>query len=283
MAVKSAFRKDDSFIEQFLRLESAGGILLIAAAGLAILCVNTPLSSIYQLLLDTPVEFRVGGLEIAKPLLLWINDGLMAVFFYLIGLELKRELLEGELSDPANIILPGVGAIGGMLVPGLIYAYFNLQDDVAIKGWAIPAATDIAFALGVLALLGSRVPPSIKIFLTSLAIIDEIGAIVIIAVFYTAQISFSALFVVVGLLPVLYILNRRNVTSYSPYMIIGVIVWIAMLKSGVHATLAGVLLAFFFPIRDRKNPDHSPLEHLEHLEHDLHGAVPILFCQYSRL
>lgn len=280
MAVKSAFRKDDSFIEQFLRLESAGGILLIAAAGLAILCVNTPLSSVYQLLLDTPVEFRVGGLEIAKPLLLWINDGLMAVFFYLIGLELKRELLEGELSDPANIILPGVGAIGGMLVPGLIYAYFNLQDDVAIKGWAIPAATDIAFALGVLALLGSRVPPSIKIFLTSLAIIDEIGAIVIIAVFYTAQISFSALFVVVGLLPVLYILNRRNVTSYSPYMIIGVIVWIAMLKSGVHATLAGVLLAFFFPIRDRKNPDHSPLEHLEH---DLHGAVPILFCQYSRL
>ena len=283
MAVKSAFRKDDSFIEQFLRLESAGGILLIAAAGLAILCVNTPLSSVYKLLLDTPVEFRVGGLEIAKPLLLWINDGLMAVFFYLIGLELKRELLEGELSDPANIILPGVGAIGGMLVPGLIYAYFNLQDDVAIKGWAIPAATDIAFALGVLALLGSRVPPSIKIFLTSLAIIDEIGAIVIIAVFYTAQISFSALFVVVGLLPVLYILNRRNVTSYSPYMIIGVIVWIAMLKSGVHATLAGVLLAFFFPIRDRKNPDHSPLEHLEHLEHDLHGAVPILFCQYSRL
>ena len=217
MAVKSAFRKDDSFIEQFLRLDSAGGILLIATAGLAILCVNTPLSSVYQLLLDTPVEFRVGGLEIAKPLLLWINDGLMAVFFYLIGLELKRELLEGELSDPANIILPGVGAIGGMLVPGLIYAYFNLQDDVAIKGWAIPAATDIAFALGVLALLGSRVPPSIKIFLTSLAIIDDIGAIVIIAVFYTAQISFSALFVVVGLLPVLYILNRRNVTSYSPY------------------------------------------------------------------
>lgn len=270
MAVKSAFRKDDSFIEQFLRLESAGGILLIAAAGLAILCVNTPMSSVYQLLLDTPVEFRVGGLEIAKPLLLWINDGLMAVFFYLIGLELKRELLEGELSDLANIILPGVGAIGGMLVPGLIYAYFNLQDDVAIKGWAIPAATDIAFALGVLALLGSRVPPSIKIFLTSLAIIDDIGAIVIIAVFYTAQISFSALFVVVGLLPVLYILNCRNVTSYSPYMIIGVIVWIAMLKSGVHATLAGVLLAFFFPMRDRKNPDHSPLELLEH---DPHGAV----------
>lgn len=270
MAVNSAIRKDETFIEQFLRLESAGGILLIAAAGMAILCANTPLSGAYQLLLDTPVEFRIGGLEIAKPLLLWINDGLMAVFFYLIGLELKRELLEGELSDPANIILPGVGAIGGMLVPGLIYAYFNLQDDVAIKGWAIPAATDIAFALGVLALLGSRVPPSIKIFLTSLAIIDDIGAIVIIAVFYTAQISFSALFVVVGLLPVLYILNRRNVTSYSPYMIIGIIVWIAMLKSGVHATLAGVLLAFFFPMRDRKNPDHSPLEHLEH---DLHGAV----------
>ena len=173
----------NSFITEFLKLESASGIILILAAILAIICANTPLDTFYQMLLSTPVEVRVGHLEIAKPLLLWINDGLMAVFFFLVGLELKRELIEGELSDKRNIILPGVGAIGGMLVPALIYIYFNNNDPVAIKGWAIPAATDIAFALGVLALLGSRVPVSLKIFLTSLAIFDDIGAIIIIAFF----------------------------------------------------------------------------------------------------
>jgi len=263
-------RVNGSFISSFLRLESAGGILLMAAAVLAMVCANTGLAAYYQLLLDVPVELRVGGLEIAKPLLLWINDGLMAVFFFLIGLELKRELVEGELSDPRNVILPGIGAVGGMLVPALIYAYFNYDDPVALQGWAIPAATDIAFALGILALLGPRVPISLKIFLTSLAIFDDIGAIMIIAFFYTANISAAALSVVGLCVPVLWLLNRRNVVAKSPYFLIGLIAWVAMLKSGVHATLAGILLAVFIPMRDRSNPEVSPLKALEQ---DLHATV----------
>ena len=231
------------------------------AALLAMLCANTFLAEYYELLLSVPVEIRVGALNIAKPLLLWINDGLMAIFFFLVGLELKRELVEGELSDKRNIILPGVGAIGGMLFPALIYLYFN-HDSMARDGWAIPAATDIAFALGALSLLGSRVPISIKIFLTSLAIFDDVGAILIIAIFYTSKISLSALIVVACCLPVLAILNRRNVISSSPYILIGVIMWIATLKSGVHATLAGVVMAMFIPMRSKKDPSISPLINL---------------------
>lgn len=260
----------NSTIATFFRLESAGGMMLIIAAVIAMLLANSPLESYYQLFLTTPVEVRVGPLEIAKPLILWINDGLMAVFFFLIGLELKREMLEGELSDKRNIILPGVGAIGGMIVPALIYLYFNINDPIAVKGWAIPAATDIAFALGVLALLGSRVPTSIKIFLTSLAIFDDIGAIIIIAFFYTSKISALSLVVVAICIPILFLLNRRNVTSKSPYILLGVIMWIAMLKSGVHATLAGVVLAMFIPMRSKKQPDYSPLKSMEH---DLHMVV----------
>lgn len=259
-----------SFIASFLRLESAGGILLFLSAVCAILLANSFLEPYYQLLLSTPVEIRVGALEIAKPLLLWINDGLMAVFFFLVGLELKRELVEGELSDKRNIILPGVGAVGGMAVPALIYLYFNADDPVAVQGWAIPAATDIAFALGVLTLLGSRVPTSIKIFLTSLAIFDDVGAILVIAFFYTSKISASALAVVALCIPVLFYMNKRNVVSKSPYILIGVIMWVATLKSGVHATLAGVLLAMFIPLRSESNPDDSPLKSLEH---DLHSIV----------
>lgn len=259
-----------SFIIAFFRLESAGGLLLMFSAMLAVVFANTSLIHYYDLLLSTPVEIRVGALEIAKPLLLWINDGLMAVFFFLVGLELKRELIEGELSDKRNIILPGVGAIGGMLLPALIYLYFNFDDPVAKRGWAIPAATDIAFALGVLSLLGSRVPVSIKIFLTSLAIFDDIGAILIIALFYTSKISTAALIVVAVCIPVLIVLNKRNVISKSPYILIGLIMWVAVLKSGVHATLAGVLLAMFIPIRSKTNPEISPLKSLEH---DLHSVV----------
>ncbi|MDA0929565.1 MAG: Na+/H+ antiporter NhaA [Proteobacteria bacterium] len=261
---------NNNFIADFLRLESAGGILLIAAAGLAIIFANTPLATTYQALLNVPVEVRVSDLEIAKPLLLWINDGLMAIFFFLVGLELKREIVEGELSDPRKLILPGVGAIGGMLVPALIYVWFNRDDAFALQGWAIPAATDIAFALGILALLGSRVPTALKVFLTSLAIIDDIGAIVIIAIFYTANLSMLALLIVIACLPVAWWLNRRNVVDYSPYILIGVIMWVAMLKSGVHATLAGVIMAFFIPLKDGSDPEHSPLKELEH---DLHGIV----------
>lgn len=263
-------KDQNTFIANFLKMESAGGILLIAAAVVAIVFANSGLAPYYQLLLSTPVEVRIGGLEIAKPLLLWINDGLMAVFFFLVGLELKRELLEGELSDRRNIILPGVGAIGGMVVPAAIYLFFNGSDPVAAKGWAIPAATDIAFALGILALLGSRVPVALKIFLTSLAIFDDVGAIVIIALFYTSKISLTALIVVACCLPILAVLNKRNVIASSPYLLLGVIMWVAMLKSGVHATLAGVLMAMFIPMRSKANPEVSPVKNLEH---DLHSIV----------
>ncbi len=260
----------NSFIAAFFKLESAGGILLFLAAVLAIVLANSSFDVYYQLVLTTSVEVHVGDFKIAKPLLLWINDGLMAIFFFLIGLELKRELVEGELSDRKNILLPGVGAIGGMLIPALIYLYFNYDDPQAIEGWAIPAATDIAFALGVLKLLGSRVPASIKIFLTSLAIFDDVGAILIIAFFYTSKISFTALIVVGLCVPVLACLNRGNVIAKSPYMLIGLIMWVATLKSGVHATLAGVVLAMFIPARSQSNPDYSPLKGLEH---DLHSVV----------
>lgn len=259
-----------SFIVNFFKQESSGGLLLMFSALLAIIFANTALSPYYELLLTTPVEVRVGALEIAKPLLLWINDGLMAVFFFLVGLELKRELVEGELSDPRNIILPGIGAVGGMAVPALFYTYFNAGNPVAMQGWAIPAATDIAFALGVLSLLGSRVPVSLKIFLTSLAIFDDIGAIVIIAVFYTANISIAALVIAASCIPALIVLNRRGVSANSPYILLGTIMWVALLKSGVHATLAGVVMAMFIPLRSKDPDNPSPLKSLEH---DLHSVV----------
>ncbi len=262
--------QEESFITAFFKMESSSGILLMFSAVLAVVFANTFLVDYYDQILSTPVEIKIGALEIAKPLLLWINDGLMAVFFFLVGLELKRELIEGELSDKRNIILPGVGAIGGMLIPALIYLYFNHNDPIAVKGWAIPAATDIAFALGVLSLLGSRVPVSIKVFLTSLAIFDDIGAILIIALFYTEKISFTALIIVAFCIIVLSIFNKRNILSKSPYILVGIIMWVAALKSGIHATLAGVILAMFIPIRANANPGISPLKSLEN---DLHSVV----------
>lgn len=264
---------EETFITRFLKLETSGGIILMLATVAALVLANTPLESMYALLIDTPIEIRIGTFEISKPLLLWINDGLMAVFFFLVGLELKRELVEGELSDRRKIILPGVGAIGGMLVPALIYIFFNAGDEIALKGWAVPAATDIAFALGILSLLGSRVPTSIKIFLTSLAIFDDIGAIVIIALFYTEKISITALVIVACCIPVLVFLNRRNVESKSFYVLIGIIMWVAMLKSGVHATLTGVILAMFIPMKSKTELDYSPLKSIEH---DLHVPVAYL-------
>lgn len=256
-------------LDSFLKQESTAGILLMISALFAILLANSPLARIYDLLIQTPVAVQIGGLQIAKPLLLWINDGLMAVFFLLVGLELKREVLEGELSQLSNFILPGLGAIGGMLVPALFYLFFNYQDAVAAQGWAIPAATDIAFALGVLSLLGSRVPISIKIFLTSLAIFDDIGAIVIIALFYTANISTEALLVAACCLIALLITNRLGSQRRAPYFIFGLIMWVALLKSGVHATLAGVLLALFIPLK----PAETGPSMLHELEHELHPLV----------
>jgi NhaA family Na+:H+ antiporter len=257
-------------IKEFVRLESASGLILMAAALAALVLANSPLARLYDLLLELPIEVRVGPLHIAKPLLLWINDGLMAVFFFLVGLELKREVVEGELSDRRKVMLPAVGAVGGMIVPAVIYAALNWNDPAALNGWAIPAATDIAFALGVLALLGPRVPPALKVFLVSLAIFDDIGAIAIIAAFYSAGLSGSALVVALGCLVLLFAANRRGVTEFTPYLLIGIVMWVALLKSGLHATLAGVLLAQFIPLRNPRDPTYSPLRSLEH---DLHGAV----------
>lgn len=258
------------FLTNFLAQESAGGILLVSTAVLAMLIANSPLYSYYILIIDTPVEVRIGALSLAKPLLLWVNDGLMAVFFFLVGLELKREVLEGELSDIRKVILPGLGAIGGMVVPAGIYFYFNSSDPVALKGWAIPTATDIAFALAVLTLLGSRVPISLKVFLTSIAIFDDIGAILIIAFFYTSKISFTALVISAVCILLLFLLNKRGVVKISAYLVVGLVMWVAVVKSGVHATLAGVILAMFIPMRSAANPESSPLKSLEH---DLHSVV----------
>ncbi|MFQ3200730.1 MAG: NhaA family Na+:H+ antiporter [Zhongshania sp.] len=263
-------QSDDSFIKHFLKQESAGGILLVFAGALAMVLANSPLVSFYNLLIDTPVVVQVGALKLAKPLLLWVNDGFMAVFFLLVGLELKREFLEGELSDYRNVILPGLGAAGGMAVPALIFILLNPNDPVAQRGWAIPTATDIAFALGVLSLLGSRVPLTLKVFLTVLAIFDDIGAILIIAFFYTSNISTIALMVTAICIVVLWCLNRRGVDDISPYLIVGAVMWVALVKSGVHATLGGVVLAMFVPMYAKDPVKSSPAKSLEH---DIHSVV----------
>jgi len=259
-----------NMLKDFLKLESASGLILIVATVVALIFANTPLDHIYELFLSTQVGVQVGALEISKPLLLWINDGLMAVFFFLIGLELKRELIEGELSDPKQIVMPAAGAVGGMLVPALVYVFFNRGDEVALAGWAIPAATDIAFALGILAMLGNRVPVALKVFLVSLAIIDDIGAIIIIALFYTSELAVESL-VVAGLaVAMLSFLNFRGVVKIVPYILVGLVLWVSVLKSGVHATLAGVVLAFFIPLKIKNENGKSPAKELEH---DLHSSV----------
>ena len=257
-------------VRDFLRLEAAGGVLLFAAAVLAMACANSVLAPLYDTFLDTPVEIRIGAFLIAKPMLLWINDGLMAVFFFLVGLEIKREALEGELSRPGQRTLPALAAAGGMLVPGLIYAWFNWSDPVALKGWAIPTATDIAFAVGVLALLGPRIPSALKIFVLTLAILDDLGAILIIALFYTDKLALNSLVIAMLACAALALLNRRGVKAVPPYILIGIVMWAAVLKSGVHATVAGVLLALFIPLRTGAGNGEPPLRRLER---ELHPTV----------
>ena len=265
-----------STFTRFFQLEAASGLLLIAAAALALIINNSPLSYLYNGLLEVPVVAQIGALKIAKPLLLWINDGLMALFFLLIGLEVKREVLEGHLSKPSQVILPGAAAIGGMLVPALVYWFLNRDDPTALGGWAIPMATDIAFALGVLALLGKRVPVSLKLFLMTLAIIDDLGAIIVIAMFYSGELSGLSLLLAGACLLALIAMNRLGVIKLAPYLIVGLILWVCVLKSGVHATLAGVTLAFCIPLRT-KNAEPSPLLSLEHALHPwvAYGILPL--------
>lgn len=246
--------------------EVQSGLLLLTATAVALILANSAGVGLYQELLSIPVQVRVGALDIDKSLLLWINDGLMAMFFLMVGLEIKREVVHGHLSSLRKLALPGFAAIGGMVVPAIIYASLNWHDPVLLQGWAIPSATDIAFALGVLALLGSRVPPALKAFVLALAVMDDLGAVIIIALFYTSQLSVLSLSVAAAATSVLVLLNVLGVRRIAIYMVVGVVLWISVLKSGVHATLAGVVIALAMPVRHDAD-GHSPAESLEHALH----------------
>jgi NhaA family Na+:H+ antiporter len=265
---------DERMKMKFLKGEAGVGILLIIVTVFALILANSPFSEFYTKFLDIPVVFKFGPLEISKPLILWVNDGLMAIFFFLVGLEVKREILEGSLSSVSKVALPGIAALGGMMVPALIYIAINFKDPVALKGWAIPTATDIAFALGVLALLGKRVPSGLKVFLMALAVIDDLGAIIIIALFYTKNLSLISLLIALGAILGLLVLNIFKVTKKSFYILFGIILWVSVLKSGVHATLAGVVIAMFVPLKEINNKSL-----LKEFEHELHFCK--LFCVAS--
>jgi NhaA family Na+:H+ antiporter len=264
-------------IRQFLKLESASGILLVLAGTLAMVAANSGLAGLYESFLATPFKIQLGEFALDKSLGVWINDLLMAIFFLLVGLEIKREVVMGELSDKAKVALPAIAAVGGMIVPAAIYAWVNWGDPVGIRGWAIPSATDIAFALGVLSLFGERVPVGLKIFLMTLAVLDDLGAIIIIALFYTSDLSVQALLLAGLTLVGLLVLNRFGVTRIAPYILVGLVLWTCVLKSGVHATLAGVVTAMFIPARNPSDPAHPPLTRLEHALHPwvAFGILPV--------
>jgi NhaA family Na+:H+ antiporter len=268
--------------EEFFNLEASGGIVLIAASAVALIIANVGLGPYYDAVLNAPFAIIVGPLAIEKTVLLFVNDGLMAIFFLLVGLEIKREFLDGELSTPSQAMLPAIAAVAGMVVPAGIYAYISWDNPEALNGWAIPAATDIAFALGILALVGSRAPLSLKVLLTAIAIFDDLGAIIIIALFYTSDLSILSLVIAAISLVGLAILNKMNVRSTIPYVLIGIVLWVAVLKSGVHATLAGVALALFIPLRDGDEEEgHEPLREMEHSLHPwvAFGVLPVFgFC-----
>lgn len=264
-------------IQDFLKLESASGILLALAAAAAVLVKNSAFAPLYDGFLAVPIAVSAGDFAIAKPAHLWINDALMAVFFLLVALEIKRELIEGELSSVDKALLPLIAAIGGVIAPALIFAAINRGDADALRGWAIPSATDIAFALGVLSLFGSRVPPSLKVFLLAIAIIDDLAAIIIIAIFYTSDLSMQSLTLAAGGVAALVALNLFGVRKAAPYLLIGLLTWVFVLKSGVHATLAGVVTGLAIPMRPRGDDGQSALHHLEHGLHPwvAFGILPL--------
>jgi NhaA family Na+:H+ antiporter len=263
--IKSTFRN-------FFKLEAAGGFVLLIAAVMAMVLKNSSFGYLYEAFLDTPGVVQVGALEIAKPLFLWVNDGLMAIFFFMIGMEVKREVMVGELSELSQIALPAIAGLGGILIPAGMYYLITMDDPAAIQGWAIPTATDIAFALGILAMVGPGIPVALKLFLMTLAIIDDLGAIIIIAIFYTSELSVFSLWVAAAALFWLCVLKWRKVQTIAPYLLVGIILWVAVLKSGVHATLAGVILGLFIPLKavDEDGEEHSPLDQMIH---ELHPAV----------
>jgi len=281
MAHQNTDRREGSAFARFFAAESAGGIVLAIAAVVALVVSNSPLTDWYQSFLSYPGEVRIGGdtIVLAKPLILWVNDLWMAVFFFLVGLEIKREFLEGELSAPGQLMLPAGAALGGMAVPALIYTLINWGDAQALRGWAIPAATDIAFAIGIVMLLGSRVPTSLKVFLTAVAIIDDLGAIVVIALFYTHELSLTMLLGAGAAALVLLTLNRFKVTRVDLYVVMGLVMWVCVLKSGVHATLAGVLTALAIPMRDAQG--NSPVEAVEHGLHPWVAFVVLPMFAFS--
>lgn len=261
-----------SRIQAFMKLEASAGLILMGVALTAMLAANSPLAALYDGILGTNIRVGIGSFEISKPALLWINDGLMAIFFFLVGLEIKREVLTGELSSFDKAVLPVLAAIGGMAVPALVFVAMNRGLPANLTGWAVPTATDIAFALGILALLGTRAPVALKVFLLAVAIIDDLGAIVIIAVFYTSELSTNALTLSMLGFALAVALNRMGVQRVAPYLIIGVFMWVFVLKSGVHATLAGVLIALTIPLKEKDGEKAL----LYRLEHDLHPWVAFL-------
>lgn len=254
-------------VQQFMEMEASGGIVLVIASALALFAANSAFSDNYQAFLDAQFTISLNDVGLSKPLILWINDGLMAIFFFLVGLEIKREVMEGALSSVKQAALPGIAALGGILVPALVYSFVNWGDAVAMQGWAIPAATDIAFALGVMALLGRRIPVALKVFLLALAIFDDLAAIIIIAVFYTNQLSGAALGLAATSILLLFLMNHFGVMRRIAYVLVGVVLWVCVLKSGVHATLAGVVLAFAIPLKSNDPEVKSPLKIMEHALH----------------
>ena len=254
-------------IRRFMQTESSAGLVLMAATIAAMVVMNSPLSGAYESLLSLEGQIRIGGLSIEKPVFLWVNDLWMAVFFFLVGMEIKSEFIDGYLSDRSQLLLPMAAAVGGIVVPGGIYALLNWSNPVALQGWAVPTATDIAFALGVLALLGPRIPIGLRVFLMTLAVLDDLAAIVIIALLYTANLSLTALLLGGSAAVALLILNRTGVTRISAYVLVGIVMWVCVLKSGVHATLAGVLLALSIPARSQSPGHEAPLDELIHALH----------------
>lgn len=270
MVIERALRT----IQEFIKLESSAGIVLFVFAILAVIADNSPWHTYYSALQNLPIVFSVGMLGVSSTLTHWVNDGLMALFFLLVSLEIKREIIAGELNSLKKLALPGFAALGGMLVPALIYIACNWHQSMNLYGWAIPTATDIAFALGVLSLLGSRIPTSLKIFLTALAILDDLGAIIIIAIFYTHDLSFIFLGLAFACILLLFILNFMQISNISAYLLVGIVLWFCVLKSGVHATLAGVALGVAIPLEGKNG---SPLKIIEHALHPwvAFGVLPI--------